>query len=136
MQTQRLYQNAGMLLLASAALHILAILFSGGTYLMQMLVAAVLGGGLGYLLLGQRRWAAYLAFIGMLCGIIAALGIGMSEFGIVKWLFLAILENSPKIRGVGEPGVPPAAPALGNAIFAATGQRLREMPFNKFIDFV
>ena len=47
-----------------------------------------------------------------------------------------ILENSPKIRGVGEPGVPPAAPALGNAIFAATGQRLREMPFNKFIDFV
>ena len=91
MQTQRLYQNAGMLLLASAALHILVILFSGGTYLMQMLVAAVLWGGLGYLLLGQRRWAAYLAFIGMLCGIIAALGIGMSEFGIVKWLFLAIL---------------------------------------------
>jgi len=47
-----------------------------------------------------------------------------------------ILENLPGIRGIGEPGVPPAAPALGNAIFAATGQRIREMPFNKHIDFV
>ncbi|MFV2054180.1 xanthine dehydrogenase family protein molybdopterin-binding subunit [Aliiroseovarius sp. YM-037] len=46
------------------------------------------------------------------------------------------LENAPQIRGIGEPPVPPAAPALANAIFAATGQRLREMPFNKFIDFV
>ena len=46
------------------------------------------------------------------------------------------LENDPKVRGVGEPPVPPAAPALANAIFAATGKRIREMPFNKFIDFV
>jgi isoquinoline 1-oxidoreductase beta subunit len=46
------------------------------------------------------------------------------------------LENQTKVRGIGEPPVPPAAPALANAIFAATGQRLREMPFNKFIDFV
>ncbi|WIW50071.2 hypothetical protein ML401_10940 [Bradyrhizobium sp. 62B] len=46
------------------------------------------------------------------------------------------LEHDPKVRGVGEPPVPPAAPALANAIFAATGQRIREMPFNKFIDFV
>lgn len=46
------------------------------------------------------------------------------------------LGNGPKIRGIGEPPVPPAAPALANAIFAATGQRLREMPFFKYIDFV
>ena len=46
------------------------------------------------------------------------------------------LENGDHVRGIGEPPVPAAAPALGNAIFALTGQRLREMPFNKFVDFV
>ncbi len=46
------------------------------------------------------------------------------------------LENAGRIHGIGEPPVPPAAPALANAIFAATGQRLREMPFGKFVDFV
>ncbi len=51
-------------------------------------------------------------------------------------IFVKALENQPKIRGIGEPCVPPTAPALANAIFAATGTRLREMPFNKFVDFV
>ncbi|MBR9650649.1 xanthine dehydrogenase family protein molybdopterin-binding subunit [Thalassovita aquimarina] len=51
-------------------------------------------------------------------------------------IFVKGLENGSKVRGIGEPPVPPAAPALANAIFAATGKRLREMPFNQFVDFV
>ena len=49
---------------------------------------------------------------------------------------VAILENNPKIAGVGEPGTPPSIPALANAIYAATGKRIRELPMNKHIDFV
>jgi len=46
------------------------------------------------------------------------------------------LENGDKVLGIGEPGVPPAAPALANAIFAATGKRIRQLPFYNHIDFV
>lgn len=39
-----------------------------------------------------------------------------------------ILEGSDTPGGAGEPGTPPAAPALVNAVFAATGKRFRTLP--------
>ncbi|MEM8653150.1 MAG: molybdopterin cofactor-binding domain-containing protein [Pseudomonadota bacterium] len=51
-------------------------------------------------------------------------------------IFVKGLENGDTVRGMGEPMVPPAAAALSNAIFAATGQRIREMPMNRHIDFL
>jgi isoquinoline 1-oxidoreductase beta subunit len=46
-----------------------------------------------------------------------------------------LLGRAERVRGLGEPATAPAAPALADAIFAATGQRLREMPFNKSVEF-
>ena len=40
-----------------------------------------------------------------------------------------LIRNTEAPTGVGEPAVPPLAAAIANAIFAATGQRLRRMPF-------
>jgi isoquinoline 1-oxidoreductase subunit beta len=42
-----------------------------------------------------------------------------------------IVKSDAPPAGVGEPGVPPFAPALYNAVFAATGKRVRELPLSK-----
>ncbi len=41
-----------------------------------------------------------------------------------------IMDNEEKAGGVGEPALPPIAPALCNAIFDLTGKRMRKLPFN------
>ena len=83
---------------------------------------------------------------GILYGLTAALygrirfdGNGVKERNFDSYRML-LMNDTPEIRvhvvnsgapigGIGEVGVPPAAPAVGNAIFAALGKRLRTLPF-------
>jgi isoquinoline 1-oxidoreductase subunit beta len=44
-----------------------------------------------------------------------------------------LIESTEKPTGVGEVAVPSVAPALGNAIAALTGGRIRTLPFSKTI---
>ncbi len=54
--------------------------------------------------------------------------LGMKEAPAVE-VFIA--ESRHPVGGIGEPGLPPIAPAVANAVFAVTGVRLRELPFSR-----
>jgi isoquinoline 1-oxidoreductase subunit beta len=45
-----------------------------------------------------------------------------------------VVPSAEAPTGVGEPGVPPIAPAVANALFALTGQRVRRLPFSHLGD--
>jgi isoquinoline 1-oxidoreductase beta subunit len=49
----------------------------------------------------------------------------MNEMPLVE---VHIVESSQGPTGMGEMGVPPIAPAVANAVFAATGKRIRHIP--------
>ncbi|MBV8469977.1 MAG: xanthine dehydrogenase family protein molybdopterin-binding subunit [Burkholderiaceae bacterium] len=51
----------------------------------------------------------------------------MSEMPVVE---VHIVPSMEAPGGIGEPGTPPLAPAVANALFAATGRRLRKLPFD------
>ena len=52
----------------------------------------------------------------------------VARFSDSPEVFVSIIKNNEAPGGVGEPGVPPFAPALRNAIFSATGKRIRHLP--------
>jgi isoquinoline 1-oxidoreductase subunit beta len=54
----------------------------------------------------------------------------MPRINEVPEMEVHIMENDENAGGVGEPGLPPFAPALCNAIFDLTGKRIRKLPFN------
>lgn len=58
---------------------------------------------------------------------------GMAEMPCVEVpsVEVHIASSVHPVGGIGEPGLPPVAPAVANAVFAATGVRLREMPFSR-----
>ena len=53
----------------------------------------------------------------------------MLRMGEMPEVVVHIVRNREAPGGVGEPGVPPIAPAVANAVFALTGQRIRRLPF-------
>ena len=60
--------------------------------------------------------------------------IRIDEAPLVTNVHIVPVDANTPPSGVGEPGVPPFAPALINAIFAATGKRIRALPIGKQLE--
>jgi len=55
-------------------------------------------------------------------------GLGLPILSGTPEIVVELIENKEAPGGVGEIAVPPVAPALANALFAATGKRARSLP--------
>jgi len=53
------------------------------------------------------------------------------RFSEMPQIEVHIVDSSEAPTGIGEPGTPPVAPAVANAVFALSGKRLRRMPFDQ-----
>ena len=49
-------------------------------------------------------------------------------------IIVQVIDSPDEPTGVGEPGLPPIAPAVANAVFALTGKRLRRMPLQRALN--
>ena len=58
----------------------------------------------------------------------------IDEAPLITNVHIVPVDDDTPPSGVGEPGVPPFAPALTNAIFAATGKRIRALPIGKQLE--
>ena len=58
----------------------------------------------------------------------------MLRFDEMPQVDVVILPSSDDPTGVGEPGVPPVAPAVANAVTAATGRRIRTLPIERVLE--
>ena len=63
-------------------------------------------------------------------GVVSA---NFDDYGVIRMnevpeIEVHVVKSSEKIGGIGEPGVPPTAPAVANAVFNATGVRIRRIP--------
>ena len=56
----------------------------------------------------------------------------IARFADAPTTHVEIIDSDAPPGGVGEPGVPPIAPAICNAIFNATGKRYRELPLKQY----
>lgn len=92
-RNERKYHAAAILLFLSAALHLPVLALAPQSYAPQAFVATVLWAAFGFGLLHGFRWVAYLAFLGMLAGLVFALGAAMSAFGLISvlcWLIFVV----------------------------------------------
>lgn len=89
-RNERKCHAAAILLFLSAALHLPVLALAPQSYAPQAFVATVLWAAFGFGLLHGFRWVAYLAFLGMLAGLVFALGAAMSTFGLTSVLFWLI----------------------------------------------